>query len=76
MKKIILAALLLTLIHLLPALATEGEKDLGFALKQTGTLNISRDGNTITVNGYDSRMETLWYKSEIPVEELTYTLTM
>lgn len=72
MKKLLL---LILMTFSLSILAADNDY-LGFALKQTGSLNMSYDNQIIESNPQESRMEILWYRSQLPAEEMTYTVTM
>lgn len=73
MKKL---CLILMLLSTLSVLAADNDY-LGFALKQTGNVDISYDSSQPSVtNSYEARVEALWYRSQFPREEVTYTITM
>ena len=74
MKKILSLLIILATTASFSALAVS--EDLGFDLKLTGQANISYDNNSTSVNEREWRMESLWFKSELPREEITYSLTL
>lgn len=73
MKKLFLILVLLSTLSVMAA----DNNYLGFALKQTGNVNISYDNSQPNVtNSYEARVEVLWYRSQFPREEITYTITL